>query len=91
MEWKLLASALIAFLAVLLCGFLFIPVEPPLFGMGMVPGPLALLRTLGVPGVASVGMGIVVYRRANARKKSNTALFWGLSVILWGMVWVLVF
>jgi hypothetical protein len=60
-----------------------------MFGMGMIPGPLAVLRAFGVPVTASAGMGVVVYRRARARKKTNTALFSVLSIIGWGIVWVL--
>jgi hypothetical protein len=83
MEWKLQLFSTALYLFIILCGLVFIPREPPLFGMGMIPGPLAILRALGLPLISSGGISIAVYRKSRARKVGNTVFFFVCSIILW--------
>ena len=83
MEWKLLLFSIGIYLVIIICGFTFIPREPLLFGMGMIPGPLALLRALGLPLISSSGISLAVYRKSPARKVGNTVFFFACSIIFW--------
>lgn len=85
MDWKLQLRSTVLYFAIVLCGFVFIPTEPPLFGMGLIPGTRAILRAFGVPLVASLGIGVVVYRKARSRRLGNAAFFLLCSFILWAV------
>ncbi len=89
MEWKLQFSAWASYLGVVAAGFALIPREPPLFGMGMVPGPMALLGRIGLPAVAAIGLGLWVFRRSKTRKGMNTAAFFAGSIVVWASALVL--
>jgi hypothetical protein len=75
MEWKLQLIAFALYLLIVTGGFVLIPKEPPMFGMGMIPGPLALLSGFGLPLIAALAIGIVLCRKTMARKGVNTAIF----------------
>jgi hypothetical protein len=83
MEWKLLLFSTGMYLVIIMCGFAFIPREPPLFGMGMIPGPLAILRALGLPLISSLGISIAVYLKARTRRIGNSLVFFACSIIVW--------
>lgn len=85
-DWKLQLLSTVLYFVVVLCGFMFIPTEPPLFGMGLIPGTRAILRAFGVPLVASLGISVVVHRKARSRKTVNAAFFLLCSIILWAVV-----
>jgi hypothetical protein len=59
MEWKLQLIAFALYLLIVTGGFVLIPKEPPMFGMGMIPEPLALLCGFGLPLIAALAIGIV--------------------------------
>jgi len=83
MEWKLQLIALVLYLSIIIAGFVLIPREPPLFGMGMIPGPLALFGRIGLPMVAALGISVAVFRKSEMRKGINTAFFFVGSIIVW--------
>jgi hypothetical protein len=83
MEWKLLLFSIGMYLVIIICGFAFIPREPLLFGMGMIPGPLAILRALGLPLISSLGISIVIYLKARTRRMGNALVFFACSIIVW--------
>jgi hypothetical protein len=82
-KWKLQLYALVLYMAAILIGFLLIPKEPAMYGMGMIPGPLALFSGFGLPVISSFGIGVAVYRRSKPYEKINTAFFFGCSIIIW--------
>jgi hypothetical protein len=54
-----------------------------MFGMGMIPGPLALFSRIGLPIIDSLGISVAVFRKSEIRKGINTALFLLGSIIVW--------
>ncbi len=89
MKWKHQLFALTLYLAIIIGGFKFIPKEPPLFGMGMIPGPLALFSGFGLPIIVALGIGVAVFRKSEARKGINAAFFLVGSIIIWGIAFFL--
>ena len=89
MEWKLVIFAFGLHLVITLSGFVIIPKEPPMFGMGMIPGPLALFSGIGIPAFAALCIGIGVFRKSKLRKGFNTAFFFLGSMIIWIVTFML--
>ena len=89
MEWKLHLIAFVLYLIIILGGFVFIPKEPPMFGMGMIPGPLALFSGFGLPMIAALGVSFTVFRKSEIRKGINTVFFLVGSIIVWVLAFVL--
>ena len=89
MEWKLQLIAFALYLVIIIGGFVLIPKEPPLFGMGMIPGPLALSSGFGLPTVAALAIGVALFRKLEIRKGINTAFFFVGTIILWVLAFVL--
>ncbi len=89
MEWKLVIFAFGLHLVITIGGFVLIPKEPPVFGMGMIPGPLALFSGIGIPAVAAFSIGIGVFRKSKMRKGLNTAFFFFGSMIIWIVAFIL--
>ena len=89
MEWKLQLAAFALYLAIIIGGFALIPKEPPMFGMGMIPGPLTLFGGFGLPIIAALGIGIAVFRKSEIRKVINRAFFFVGSIIVWVFAFVL--
>lgn len=89
MNFRLITGALTGFLLLVLAGFAFIPREPALFGMGPVPGPLALFALLGLPLLAMLVLGSVVYRRATSRRAGHVLVFAGTACVTWLLALVL--
>jgi len=89
MKWKLQLIAFALYLVIIIGGFVLIPKEPPMFGMGMIPGPLALFGGFGLPIIAALGIGIAVFRKSEMRKGINTAFFFIGSTIVWVFAFVL--
>ena len=89
MKWKLQLIAFGSYLVVIIGGFALIPKEPPMFGMGMIPGPLALFSGFGLPMIATLGISVAVFRKSEFRKTINTAFFFVGSVIVWVLAFVL--
>ncbi len=89
MEWKLQLVALVLYVAITIGGFVLIPKEPPMFGMGMIPGPLALISAFGLPMVSLFAISVVVHRKSKDRKGINTAFFFICSIISWLSAFVL--
>lgn len=89
MEWRLQLIAFTLYLAIVIGGFVLIPQEPPMYGMGMIPGPLALFSGFGLPIIAAIGIGIVVFRKSEIHKGINRAFFLIGAIIVWVFVFVL--
>ena len=89
MEWKSQLIALILYLGIIIAGFVLLPKEPLLFGMGMIPGPLALFSGIGLPLTAAIGISIVVFRKSEIRKGVNTGFFLFISIIFWVSAFIL--
>ncbi len=53
-----------------------------MFGMGMIPGPLALFSGFGLPMIATLGISVAVFRKSEFRKIINTAFYFVGSVIV---------
>lgn len=83
MAWKLQLFSLIAYLILILGGFKLLPREPAMFGMGMVPGGMALFSTIGLPLLLSIGFSIWIYKQVPIRKVPNTLLFVAGSMVVW--------
>ena len=89
MEWKLQLIAFALYLVIIIGGFVLIPKETPMFGMGMIPGPLALFSGFGLPIIGALGIGIAVFRKSEIRKGINRAFFFVGSIIVWVLAFVL--
>jgi hypothetical protein len=89
MEWKLHIIAFALYLVIIIGGFVLIPKEPPMFGMGMIPGPVALFSVFGLPMIAALGISFIVFRKSEIRKGINTAFFFVGSIIAWVLAFVL--
>ena len=89
MEWKLQLIAFTLYLLLIIAGFVLIPKEAPLFGMGMIPGPSALFSAIGLPMIAAVGISVIVFRKSELRKGLNTAFFFIGSIIVWVIAFIL--
>lgn len=83
MERKLLLTGLVCYSIIIAACFMLIPKESMMFGMGMIPGPFGLFSTIGCPIIASVGIGIAVFRKSIANKGVNTTFFLMGSIIIW--------
>ena len=90
MEWKLQLNAFALYLVIVIGGFVLIPKEPPVFGMGMIPGPLALFSGFGLPMIATLGISVAVFRKSEIRKRVNTAIFFLGSILIWVFAFVLI-
>jgi hypothetical protein len=77
------------YLAVITAGFVLIPKEPAMFGMGLIPGPFALFSGFGFPIIASIGIGFVVFGKSVVRKGINTVFFLFNSIIIWLIAFIL--
>ena len=62
-----------------------------MFGMGMIPGPLALFSGFGLPMIATLGISVGVFRKSEIRKRVNTAIFFLGSLFLWVLAFVLIY
>ncbi|MBW2428125.1 MAG: hypothetical protein JRF56_04145 [Deltaproteobacteria bacterium] len=91
MEWKLQLIALVLYLSIIMAGFVLIPREPPMFGMGMIPGPLALFSRIGLPMIAALGISVAVFRKSEIGKGINTAFFFVGSIFIWVLAFVLLY
>ena len=60
-----------------------------MFGMGMIPGPLALFSAFILPMIAAFGIGVAVFRKSETRKAINTAVFLIGSIIVWVFAFIL--
>jgi hypothetical protein len=89
MGWKLQLIALVLYLSIIIAGFVIIPREPPMFGMGMIPGSLALFSRFGLPMIAALGISVAVFRKSEIRKGINTAFFFVVSIIVWLSAFIL--
>ena len=89
MGWKLQLIALVLYLFIIIIGFVLIPREPPMFGMGMIPGPLALFSGFGLPIIAALAIGVALFRKLEIRKGINTAFFLLGSIIVWLSAFIL--
>ena len=89
MNLKLQLFALVLYLGFILCGFVLIPKEPPLFGMGMIPGTMALFSRFGLPLILSFGISVAVYQRSRAHNGINVAFFFVCSILVWMLTFVL--
>ncbi len=89
MEWKLQLIAFALYLVIIIGGFVLIPEEPPLFGMGMIPGPLALFSGFGLPTVAALAIGVTLFRKLEIHKGINIAFFFVGAIIFWVIAFVL--
>lgn len=85
MQWKLQIIAFVSYLVTIIGGFALIPKEPALFGMGMIPGPLALFSGFGLPMIAALSIGMVLLRNIDRRKGINALVFGGGSIIIWAL------
>lgn len=83
MAWKVQLYSIAAYLILIIAGFKLLPREPALFGMGMVPGGMALFSVIGLPILLSIGFSIFVYKQAPIRKVPNTLLFVAGSMVAW--------
>jgi hypothetical protein len=52
----------------------------------MVPGPLAILRAIGLPLISSLGISLAVYLNARTRRLGNAAVFFACSIVAWLVV-----
>ena len=89
MEWKLQLIAFALYLVMIIGGFLLIPKEPLMFGMVMIPGPLDFFSRFGLPMLATIGIGVAVFRKSKFRKRSKTAIFFVGSIFVWVLAFVL--
>jgi hypothetical protein len=60
-----------------------------MFGMGMIPGPLALFSAFGLPIIAALVIGVALFRKLEIRKGINMAFFFVGSAIAWVLAFVL--
>lgn len=91
MAWKLQLIAFALYLAIIIGGFVLIPKEPPMFGMGMIAGPLALFSGFVLPMIAALGISVTVFRKSKIRKGINTVFFFICSIISWVIAFVLLY
>jgi len=60
-----------------------------MFGMGMIPGPLALFSRIGLPIIAALGISVAVFRKSEICKGINAAIFFLGSIIVWFSAFIL--
>ncbi len=60
-----------------------------MFGMGMIPGPLALFGRIGLPLFAALAISVVVFKKSDKAKGINTAFFFIGSIMVWLSAFIL--